>query len=82
MDYQRLEQQLCFLREIDKVKSVFRHTILLDQSRRENDAEHSWHMAVCAMLFLEYANDPNMNISKVFKMILLHDCVEIDAGDV
>ena len=51
MEIERLEKQLAFLREVDKAKSVFRNTILLDESRRENDAEHSWHIAICAMLF-------------------------------
>jgi len=81
MDYLRLEKQLEFLREIDKAKSVFRNTILLDSSRRENDAEHSWHMAVCAMLFLEYLNEPVRDVGRLLKMIMLHDIVEIYAGD-
>ena len=81
MDYLRLEKQLEFLREIDKAKSVFRNTILLDSSRRENDAEHSWHMAVCAMLFLEYLNEPVSDVGRLLKMIMLHDIVEIYAGD-
>lgn len=80
MDGERLEKQLAFLREIDRVKSVLRRTILMDGSRRENDAEHMWHMAVCAMLFEEYAPEkPDM--LKTLRMILLHDVVEIDAGD-
>jgi putative hydrolase of HD superfamily len=81
IDYERFERQLAFLREIDKVKSVYRNTILMDASRRENDAEHSWHMAVCAMLFLEYADDKSIDMLKVLKMIMLHDTVEIYAGD-
>jgi len=81
MDKERFSKQLDFLREIDKVKSIFRNTILLDKSRCENDAEHSWHMAVCAMLFQEYANDKNLDMCKVLKMIMLHDVVEIYAGD-
>lgn len=81
MDRNRLSKQLDFLREIDKVKSVFRNTVLLDKSRRENDAEHSWHMAVCAMLFQEYANYNDLDMGKVLKMIMLHDIVEIYSGD-
>lgn len=77
----RFEKQLRFLVEIDQVKQVLRNTILMDASRRENDAEHTWHMAVCALLFKEYANEPNLDLLKVVKMILLHDLVEIDAGD-
>ena len=58
----RLQQQIAFLTEIDKLKQVLRRTWLLDQSRYENDAEHSWHIAVAAMLFLEYADDPKVDV--------------------
>ena len=81
MDVARFEKQLDFLREIDRVKSVFRNTILLDGSRRENDAEHMWHMAVCAMLFREYVDAEQIDMFKTLKMILLHDVIEIYAGD-
>lgn len=81
MDYIRLEKQLGFLREIDKAKSVFRNTLLLDSSRRENDAEHSWHMAVCAMVFAEYLNEPVNNMGRLLQMVMLHDVIEIYAGD-
>jgi len=81
MDYVRLEKQLSFLREADKAKSVFRNTLLLDLSRRENDAEHSWHMAICAMMFTEYLNEPVNDMGRLLKMIMLHDVVEIYAGD-
>jgi len=77
----RLQQQIQFLTEIDKLKQVLRRTWLLDQSRDENDAEHSWHIAVAAMLFLEYADDPKVDVLRVIKMLLVHDLVEIDAGD-
>ncbi len=80
-DIPRLQQQIQFLAEIDKLKQVLRRTWLLDQSRFENDAEHSWHIAVAAMLFLEYADDPNVDVLRVIKMLLVHDLVEIDAGD-
>ena len=75
----KLERQLHFLAEIDKAKQVVRNTLLLDKSRQENDAEHSWHMAVAAFVLWEYANFEDMDMVRVFKMILLHDIVEIDA---
>lgn len=81
MDFSRFHKQLEFITEIDKLKKIFRNTILMDASRRENDAEHTWHMAVCAMLFTEYANEKNLDMLKVLKMIMIHDVVEIDAGD-
>ena len=80
-DTNRLQQQIQFLVEIDKLKQVLRRTWLMDQSRYENDAEHSWHIAVAAMLFLEYADDPKVDVLRVIKMLLVHDLVEIDAGD-
>ena len=76
----RIEDQLAFSLEIDKLKNVFRQTHLSGHGRRENDAEHSWHMAVMAYLFKEYANEP-VDISRVMLMCLIHDVVEIDAGD-
>lgn len=78
---ERLTQQLAFIREIDKVKSIFRKTYLVDGTRLENDAEHSWHLAVMAILLAEYAL-PHTDIIKTLKMVLVHDLVEIDAGDV
>lgn len=77
---ERLMKQLEFVREIDKAKSVLRRSLLLDRSRRENDAEHSWHLAVMAILLEEHANEP-VDLLKVVKMLLIHDLVEIDAGD-
>ena len=79
-EYERFNRQLEFIREIDKVKSIFRQTPLMDKSRKENDAEHSWHLAVMAMLLAEYAPE-NTDITRVMKMVLIHDLVEIDAGD-
>lgn len=76
----RLEQQLSFILEIDKLKTVLRQTLLTDQSRRENSAEHSWHLAVMAALLTEYAVEP-VDVTRVMKMLLVHDIVEIDAGD-
>lgn len=76
----RLEQQLSFIVEIDKVKNIFRQTLLSDGNRKENDAEHSWHIAIMAILLKEYAEE-EVDVSKVMLMVLLHDLVEIDAGD-
>lgn len=77
---ERLDQQLLFTAEIDKMTHVLRRTLLLDKSRRENDAEHSWHIAVMAMLFSEYAIEP-VDIGRVVQMCVVHDLVEIIAGD-
>lgn len=76
----RLEQQLQFILEIDKVKKIIRQTPLSDASRKENDAEHSWHIALMAYLLQEYVEKP-VEVSKVMLMVLIHDLVEIDAGD-
>lgn len=80
MDNQRLDKQLAFALEIDKVKNIFRQTHLSGNGRNENDAEHSWHMAIMAYLLREYANE-TVDIGKVMLMCLIHDIVEIDAGD-
>lgn len=77
---ERMEKQLAFSLEIDKVKNIFRQTHLSNNGRNENDAEHSWHMAVMAYLLREYANE-EVDIAKVMLMCLIHDIVEIDAGD-
>jgi putative hydrolases of HD superfamily len=76
----RLSQQIQFIVEIDKLKTVLRQTLLTDSSRRENSAEHSWHIALMAMILAEYAPGP-IAVLRVMKMLLLHDLVEIDAGD-
>ncbi|MHB9108351.1 MAG: HD domain-containing protein [Armatimonadota bacterium] len=81
MDESRLEQQITFLLELDKLKHVLRQSILLDTSRRENDVEHSWHFAMMVMILGEYA-PAGVNRQRVMKMALVHDIVEIDAGDV
>ena len=78
---ERLAQQLAFVREIDRLKCVFRRTLLMDGSRYENDAEHSWHLAIMAVVLREYANDPAVDIGHVIELALVHDLVEIDAGD-
>ena len=78
----KLADQVKFLIEIDKVKSILRQSIVLgDLNRRENDAEHSWHMALCAMTLKEYSNLGEIDMEKVLKLILIHDIVEIYAGD-
>lgn len=74
-------QQINFIIEIDKLKSIWRQTTLIDGSRRENDAEHSWHLAVMTMLLSEYANKKDIDVLRVMKMVIIHDLVEIDAGD-
>jgi putative hydrolase of HD superfamily len=76
----RFEKQIQFLIEIDKIKSIFRKNKLFDKSRHENDAEHSWHISMMAIVLSEYANFP-IDLPKVIKMLLIHDIVEIDAGD-
>jgi putative hydrolase of HD superfamily len=76
----RLGAQIQFILEIDKLKSVLRRTWILDRSRRENSAEHSWHLAVMAVLLAEYG-PPGLDLGRVLKMVLVHDLVEIDAGD-
>lgn len=76
----RFEQQIQFVMEIDKLKQIYRQNLLMDGSRRENDVEHSWHIAVMAMILQEYSAEP-VDLTKVLKMVLLHDLVEIDAGD-
>ncbi len=76
----RIDAQLAFLIEADKLKSILRATTLCDGSRRENSGEHSWHIALYAMVMAEHANRP-INVDRVIKMLLIHDLVEIDAGD-
>lgn len=80
MDNERLDKQVDFCRELDKEKFINRQTYLTDGVRRENDAEHAWHMAVMAIILSEYSNEP-IDLLKTVSMILLHDVVEIDAGD-
>lgn len=80
MDKERLKQQIDFILEIDKEKNIFRQTHLTGHGRRENDAEHAWHMAIMAFLLKEYANE-EVDLLRVMLMCLIHDIVEIDAGD-
>ena len=77
---ERLKRQLDFALEIDKEKNILRQTHLSEHGRRENDAEHAWHMAIMAYLFREHSNE-SVDIAKVMLMCLIHDIVEIDAGD-
>ena len=80
MDWERFEKQKDFILEIDKEKNILRQTHLSGGGRRENDAEHAWHMAVMVWLLREYANEP-LDLAKTMMMVLIHDVVEIDAGD-
>lgn len=80
MDKNRLSRQMAFLEEIDKEKKIQRVTELSDGSRRETDAEHAWHMAIMALILSEYANE-EIDVLKTVSMLLIHDLVEIDAGD-
>ncbi|MBO6241932.1 MAG: HD domain-containing protein [Butyrivibrio sp.] len=77
---ERLRKQLDFALEVDKEKNIFRQTHLSGHGRNENDAEHAWHMALMAYILKEYANEP-VDIAKVMLMCMIHDVVEIDAGD-
>lgn len=77
---ERLKQQLDFALEIDKEKNIFRQTHLSGHGRNENDAEHAWHMAIMAYILKEYSNEP-IDVARVMLMCLIHDIVEIDAGD-
>lgn len=76
----RFEQQIRFLIEVDKVKNIFRQSYLADGRRKENDAEHSWHLALAAVLLKEHMEE-EVDLEKVMIMVLIHDLVEIDAGD-
>lgn len=77
---EKLLQQIAFIKEIDKLKYILRRTKLLNSDRRENDAEHSWHLAMMTIVLAEHSNKP-IDVLKVLKMVLIHDIVEIDAGD-
>lgn len=81
MNTANLMQQMAFIHEIDKLKYIQRKTRLFNSDRHENDAEHSWHLALMAMTLVEHSNE-KVELSKVIKMLLIHDIVEIDSGDV
>ena len=74
------EKQISFIMELDKIKKIGRQTYLSDASRKENDAEHSWHLALMAFVLADYANE-KIDVLKTIKMVVLHDVIEIDAGD-
>lgn len=76
----RLEKQMSFIKEIDRLKQIGRQTYLADGSRKENDAEHSWHLAMMCLLLHEYANEP-VDVLRTMSMVLVHDIIEVDAGD-
>ena len=78
---EKLQKQLNFLVEIDKMKSIFRQTLLIDRTRRENDAEHSWHIAIMAIILQEHVAEDTVDIAHVVKMTLIHDLIEVYAGD-
>ena len=80
MDNERLKKQMDFILEMDKMKSIMRQTYLANGERKENDAEHSWHLALMCGILAEYSNEP-IDVLKTMKMVLLHDVIEIDAGD-
>src|SRR5690554_5236769 len=78
---ERMEKQIEFIVTIDQLKDITRQSITIGSRRNENDAEHSWHLAVMAILLSEYAEEQNIDLLKVIKMVLIHDLVEIYAGD-
>lgn len=77
----RLRRQIAFIAECDKLKEIFRQTCNTQSRRAENDAEHSWHLCLCVIVLAEHANAPQVDILRVLKMVIVHDLVEIDAGD-
>ena len=81
MDHARLEQQMRFILEVDKLKEVFRQTHCIQSRRPENDAEHSWHLCLAVIVLAEHANTRHIDVLRVLKMLVIHDLVEIDAGD-
>lgn len=80
MNNKRLEKQINFIIEIDKLKQIYRQSYIIDKSRQENSAEHSWHISILALILREYAPS-SIDVHRVIKMLLFHDIVEIDAGD-
>jgi putative hydrolase of HD superfamily len=81
MTHERLESQVRFILEVDKLKEVFRQTVCTQSRRPENDAEHSWHLCLAVIVLAEHANLPGLDVLRVLKMLIIHDLVEIDAGD-
>jgi putative hydrolases of HD superfamily len=81
MTHERLESQVRFILEVDKLKEVFRQTVCTQSRRPENDAEHSWHLCLAVIVLAEHANKAGLDVLRVLKMLIIHDLVEIDAGD-
>lgn len=81
MSQDRLAQQVRFIIEVDRLKEIYRQTVLIHSRRRENDAEHTWHLCLMVIVLAEHANVPGLDVLRVLKMLILHDLVEIDAGD-
>lgn len=81
MDRERMLRQMEFIIEIEKLKQIYRQNVVIGTKRNENDAEHSWHLAIMAMVLSEYAEDKELDLLRVIKMLIVHDLVEIDAGD-
>jgi putative hydrolase of HD superfamily len=81
IENERLQQQVAFLVEIDQLKSIIRRSPLIDRSRFENSAEHSWHLSLAAMILTEYTDDAQLDLLHTIKLLLVHDLIEIDAGD-
>lgn len=80
INIERLDQQMRFIMEIDKLKQVYRQTYISDATRKENDTEHSWHLAMMVLILSEYSNE-KIDVLKTMSMVLIHDIIEIDAGD-
>lgn len=80
-DRERLARQVRFIVEVDRLKEIFRQTVLVHSRRAENDAEHSWHLCLIVITLAEHANWPQLDVLRVLRMLILHDLVEIDAGD-
>jgi putative hydrolase of HD superfamily len=78
---ERLARQVRFIVEVDKLKEIFRQTLVINSRRAENDAEHSWHLCLIVLTLAEHANSPGLDVLRVLKMLIIHDLVEIDAGD-
>jgi putative hydrolase of HD superfamily len=81
MAHERIERQIRFILEVDRLKEVFRQTLCTQSRRAENDAEHSWHLCLAVIVLAEHANEPRLDVLRVLKMLIVHDLVEIDAGD-
>src|SRR3569833_830768 len=77
----RLAEQIRFIAEGDKLKGILRQTLVIAERRQENDAEHSWHLTLLAITLAEHANQPNLDLLRVLKMLIIHDLEESDAGD-